>query len=581
MSSRRRQKKGGRTTPKGTRPASLPDGHGEPAEPDLMGEIRGRLRSGEPLDLLAELSSLVAAMDPRSRSPFDRRSDQLSLDQLLVTFVDVDRIETSAVLAGLAELGLDDMQRARARRALISRSHPLPAWLVDLGRTGAYRCVEMVHVLGDGDNVMVGLRLPHSHELTLVIYIDHNMGSLVKDAFVLPEPIADVVGLMKRHAAPDTEWRDLDPADARARITEAVELAAVTFPPLESETWPACRPLVEWAARLLPEGGTGYARPEWDDEARQRLADEFFASPFGARLDDADHRSMLESILWFATDYGPGDPLRWSPVAVEIILADWIPRKILAPEGLLALAPDLLRALIRYAHHQRGIRAGLTDETLAAVDHWEPEYRAAIGTEPDDLWGQEFDRWNEGDFEDYQWGELIRTAGGEEALAALDDTPLPDEPFRWEGVPDDIRERVGEILGLIDDHVEKLGVEHRTACRRLLARAAAGGPNAFRRKARSDIAAATIVWIVGRSNDLFSPSVGAMTAKQLFADFGLAQSSGSQRAATLMKAAGLDTTGGWGPVGGYALGAPELLVSARRRRLMAIRDRIGPGQQPD
>ena len=121
---------------------------------------------------------------------------------------------------------------------------------------------------------------------------------------------------------PDVAFTDLDPADARARITEAIELGAITVPPLETDTWPACRPLVEWMVGLLPDGGTGYVRPEWPDEARQALAERFFASPFGAGLDDADRRGLLESLVWFGADYGPGDPLRWSPVAVEMLMAD-------------------------------------------------------------------------------------------------------------------------------------------------------------------------------------------------------------------------------------------------------------------
>ena len=43
---------------------------------------------------------------------------------------------------------------------------------------------------------------------------------------------------------------------------------------------------------------------------------------------------MLSSLLWFGSGYGPGDPLRWSPTAVEILMLDWIPRKILALGGI-------------------------------------------------------------------------------------------------------------------------------------------------------------------------------------------------------------------------------------------------------
>ena len=63
---------------------------------------------------------------------------------------------------------------------------------------------------------------------------------------------------------------------------------------------------------------------------------------------------------------------------MEILLADWIPRKIVASPEHLSKAPALLRAFIRFCHAKREIRAALTDETLAAVDEWEPEYQRLI-----------------------------------------------------------------------------------------------------------------------------------------------------------------------------------------------------------
>lgn len=71
---------------------------------------------------------------------------------------------------------------------------------------------------------------------------------------------------------------------------------------------------------------------------------------------------MLDSILWCANDYGPGDPLRWSDVRIEMLLADWLPRKVIAAtEGLaLALAPALLRAFVRFVRDESAVRADLT-----------------------------------------------------------------------------------------------------------------------------------------------------------------------------------------------------------------------------
>ena len=126
-------------------------------------------------------------------------------------------------------------------------------------------------------------------------------------------------------------------------------------------------------------------------------------------------------------------------------------------------------------------------------------------------------------------------------FAALDDRPLPDEDFGWSGIADDVHDKVSEVLGLTDACCnELLDVEYRTACRRLLARAAAGDPAVFRRPSSSATAAAAIAWIVGKDNDLFSTAGGPLLVKDLMAHFGLVQSGVSQRAETLMKAAGFD-----------------------------------------
>ena len=190
-------------------------------------------------------------------------------------FLDVDQLETTAMLAVIAELaGDDDVLAARIRRGLAERSDRLPDWLARLGEAEVYAAQEMVHVLGDGDNVHLAVRFAGGAELTAVVYIDHNVGTLVKDAFVVPQSMAELEALMRTKVDdPDTAWRALDLADARVRITEAIERAAMTVPPFESDTWPACRPIVEWLARRMPAGGVGYQRPVWSERDQQQLAD--------------------------------------------------------------------------------------------------------------------------------------------------------------------------------------------------------------------------------------------------------------------------------------------------------------------
>jgi hypothetical protein len=564
-------------------------------EPDLLAEIRRSLATGKPLDLLADVSSLVAALDPRRNNPFappgDNDGTSVTLGELVQTFAEVDTPETSALLSCLGQMAADDLVRARARRAIGQRGHALPDWLRRLGETTVYRAVEMVDVLGDGDELILGVRLPAGHEITLLVYIDHNMGTLVKDAFPAPETIAGVLAAVRSRSDSDLRLRKVSLADARARITEAIDVGAITLPPLESETWPACRPLVEWALRLMPDGGTGHQRPDWSEAETRALADDFFASPFGAPLDDFDHRQLLESILWFGTDHGPGDPMRWSPVAVEMLLIDWIPRTLPPDVKYLAKAPELVRAFARYCHDARGIRPGLTAETLASVDRFEPEYQRLIRSPrlqgPDALLdaigaldaedASAFvprggdDHYAEFAYgEEYMLGRLAETVGGEAALDALDDEPLPDEAFSWTGVPDDIRPAVAEVLRSTDEFCERvLDREYRTAARRLLARIATGDAAVFRRKASPVVSAAAICWIIGKANELFGLYGHGMLVKDMMARFGLRSSAASQRAATFLKAAGINPD----QLGAMRLGSADLLVSARRRNIMAARDR--------
>jgi hypothetical protein len=550
-----------------------------------MGDVAVALADDHPFALVSLVSSLLAALEPRRTNPFERAPDPdaPTLDELVRTFLDVDLLETSALLALIAELSGDDIMRRRVRREIAQRAHPLPGWLADLGRTTVAGVVEMVHVLGDGDNIMIGLNLPGGSALSLVVYIDHNMGTLVKDAFAVPQPLDALIAHMRAVGDDqDTTWTELSPADARTRIRDAVELGAITFPPFETDSWPACRPLVEWGIDMLPAGGTGYQRPHWDADALGELTTRFLASPFGAGLEDADHRSLLESVLWFGTDYGPGDPLRWSPVAVEILLVDWIPRKIVADATYLAEAPGLLRAFIRFCHHERGIRPALTADTLAAVDKYEPEYQrtirsprpqgpdallAAIGAlHPDSPWA--LLEAEPPSFPEAMLETLRRAVGGEDVLDKLDAAPLPDEPFQWDPIPADIHERVTEVLRLVDRCCEELlDVEYRTACRRYLGRAAAGDPEIFRRRSRADTAAAAICWCIGKANDLFS---GEMLVKDLMGHFGMGQGSASQRNEPLLRAIGVDPHDQYGSMN---LGSPDYLTSARRQRILALRDR--------
>ncbi len=433
----RHHRRGGRTTPKGSRPASAPGAgsgsgpgrvagsshRGRPAGPPFLADAREALAEPSPLGLMTLASTLVQATTPQAADRFPGSvADRPDATAVFLSFTDPDWPSLNALALAASVVTADD-ELSRRLRLLVDPAavEGAPAWLSDIDRitvTGVWR---QTHVLGDGDNIMIGWAWPDGQAASAVVYIDHNVGTLVKDAFVVDEPLDDLLQAYRRLADPDMSWDPLDPAEARARIAEAISRADVTVPPFESDTWPLCRPLVQWVVGRLPTGGTVPEAEEWSEDARAGLVDLFLETDY-SRIDGlaADQvRALVDNLVWFACDYGPGDPLRWSPVSVEIVLADWYPRKVFAPtDDELRRLPDVLAGFVAFCHRHTSVREELTEETLAAVEEWTPAYLEAVAR-PD-----RSPRSNA--------ARLARLAAGldpdaMEAFAALDDGQALDE----------------------------------------------------------------------------------------------------------------------------------------------------------
>lgn len=580
------------------------------SEPDLMRSVRTALQ-GHPLDLLGLASTMLTLLDAREEGPF-RAPREIDRANLIESFVETRVVETTGLLTAFAELCGEDLMAAQIRQELDRRTHPLPGWLTRLDEARPLdRAIALIDPLGDGDNVMIATRLADGRELTAVVYIEHNLGGLVKDAFVVPEALDAVVAHMRRLSEdPDVTFADLAPADARARITDAIRIAAMTVPPFETETWPGSRRLIEWMVAKLPEGGVGYEIPEWTEQQKQALADRFFASEHATGISGPVQRDALDHLLWFGTSFSTGDALHWSPISVEILLLDWIPRKIADSPARLAVVPEVLRAFVRFCHAERGIRPRLTDTVLDVIGEYEPLYLDAISSprlqgpaallarmgaldpeaedeflfDPDDplAWEDDEDLSDEeylADLAEIMLAHLRRVVGGDAALNELDDAPLPDEPFEWDAVPVDVHERVREVLALTDACCDDLlDEQYRTAIRRLLADVAAGDPAIFRRRSRTETAAAALCYIAGCANALFGASLFRTSiampkltyVKDLYAYFGLSPSfSAGQRAEPMLRAIGVDP---------YLqdrseLGRVRYLTGQRRAELVELRDR--------
>lgn len=353
---------------------------------NLLDEAEAALSTDHPLPMLQLSSALLDLLRVGDDDPFDGpiSPESVPLTELLSTFTASEEPAAAALAWTMAHMSGDDLVRTRVVRDLGARSFLLPSWMHQLTKIEIVAAEQVTDTVRDGNNVVVHVRLD-GHDLTAVTFIDFNLGVIVKDNFLSDRTLEDFNEIWQEHAdTRHTALEALSPADARARIDHALEAGAKTLAPIESEDWPATRPLLEWILWQMPEGGTGFARPEWSEEDREGLADRFLASPYGATLDQPDDRSIVGNLIWYRTDYGYGDPLRWSPTAIEILMLDWYPRKIMAGQRYMRRMPIVLRDFVRFVHNEIDLDEELTAEALDGIEAFEYEYREAI-SKPLDL----------------------------------------------------------------------------------------------------------------------------------------------------------------------------------------------------
>ena len=275
----------------------------------------------------------------------------------------VERIGTADALAALRALSAvgnaGERSRAQARaQRLAARGVAEPPWLAELGRAQPVAAILMSErVFDDGCTVIVEFAGQGPEPHTLGIYIDHNLGGLVKDVF-LGGPLADMTETIGRtpNDGPPVLMRDLDLVEARARVTGALAVLDLTYQPPVDEDVPRLRALIDARMELLPagfDGGEG-GPDEMSDREREQLLADFLTSAHGRRWrGNDDAADVVSTAIDFGADYNHGGPLRWSPVAIEIFMLDWLPRKVLRDPVFFDLVPEVLPDWVAYTLARR------------------------------------------------------------------------------------------------------------------------------------------------------------------------------------------------------------------------------------
>jgi hypothetical protein len=296
-----------------------------------------------------------------------------------------------ATLRALGAVGSESHAR-KARAAadrLAGRGVAEPPWAGQLGHAKPVAAELMrEEAFDDGVSVLIEFAPPDGERHTLGIYIDHNLGGLVKDAF-LAGPLDEVRGKLssRAHNGVGLALRTLDPAEARARIETGLYMLDHTFDPPVDDDVHALRGLIDGRIRRLPDGFELLQEDaEVSVEERERLHAEFLASPEGQRWrGDADAEEVVETAIWFGADYNHGGPLRWSVVVVEIFMTSWLPRKVTRERVFFERVTEVLPDWVRYAGRIRGVPAEPVSEASQAVEQFQDEMLEAVN-DPD-TWG--------------------------------------------------------------------------------------------------------------------------------------------------------------------------------------------------
>ena len=296
------------------------------------------------------------------------------------------RVGGPGAMAALVALGevCESQLGLRARDAgdrLMANGVAWPEWGDAIVEAEILRTAVMrERIFDDGVTIFIEARHGEGDEgrHAIGVYIDHNLGVMAKD-IVFADSI-DQVEQSFATAPPhigELVLEPIDPVEAGARIHAAMELTDMTIGPPVGEDYAALRALAILRADELPGGEVDIDRPEMPFDERDELLADFLNAPESDGIEPGtDAAEVARMAIDYCANYVDGDPLRWSPVVVELFMAGWLPRKLLADRVMFEAVPQALDAWVRYAGRRRGIPTEAIDYTAASIPEWTEEMLA-------------------------------------------------------------------------------------------------------------------------------------------------------------------------------------------------------------
>jgi hypothetical protein len=220
-------------------------------------------------------------------------------------------------------------------------------------------CLRHADAFNDQESVVCVFSRAGEHEHALLVLVDHTLGGIAQDAFV----VDDLPALMGNLEAENTEnpmitTTPIDPADARALLARAFARTDEAGPENVGEDFPAARAFALSRVQLLPEGGRPV--PEAAAYDPDALVADFLAAPEAGELPDPAWAGRLVRV-WLDHLRATGDdPARVSPAIAEELLLDVTPGAVLLDAAGQRAVPAVARAWAGWAARGRGLPAEAT-----------------------------------------------------------------------------------------------------------------------------------------------------------------------------------------------------------------------------
>ncbi|HEX6075929.1 MAG TPA: hypothetical protein VFZ32_11790 [Micromonosporaceae bacterium] len=202
--------------------------------------------------------------------------------------------------------------------------------------------------------------------------LDHNLG-IVKSIWI-GVPAERVINAWRAEAVgdPDITIAPVDAGLLRAEVTCYLSRTDQLEDPPE-DAYVEERAFAVSRLALLPIGEPAPVH-RLSDLERDEVVAGFLASPEAAGVGGPDSRPAANVVAWcaraavdFAVDDNAGDPLRWSPTAVEFMLLDWAPRQLSASHDAAPWLPEVLAGFVGYAGRIRSQSPERLDVTQSAI----------------------------------------------------------------------------------------------------------------------------------------------------------------------------------------------------------------------